>query len=147
MRLADRVRRAASRLREFPLAALSDAAEVRSYLERKAVRESFFDFLARGEVERIGYGRYRYIGRKNRMTYRQRFWDIARRMIRFSLSDLEQITEARRETIKEFCYWMVRKGYAQRVKRGHFKIVGRLGPIVPKYSKRSDSDESRKVQR
>jgi len=144
---AGRIREAAKRLEEFQIREIPDAIEVRSYRERKATRDSIRDFLRRGEIERIGYGLYRYIGREERPTYRQRLWDIARRMIRFNLNDLEQITEARRDTVKEFCSWMVRKEYAQRVKPGHFKAIGRLSPIVPKYNKRNaQCDENGKAQ-
>jgi len=142
MTIASRVREAAQRLSEFYVISLFDAVEVRSYREQKAARDALHDLVRRGEVERVQAARYRYIGRKKRITYRQRFWDVARRMVRFSLTDIEQITEAKRDTVKEFCYWMERKGYAERVKRGQFRVIGKLGPIVPKYTKRSDYDES-----
>jgi len=145
MTLAERARQAAKKLGEFHVIALCDALEVRSYREQRSVRDTVREFLKRGELERIGTARYRYIGRKMRMTYRQRFWNIARRMRRFSLDDVEQITHANRDTIKEFCYWMLQKGYAERVSRGHFRVVGKLGPIVPKYNKRSHFDESTKA--
>lgn len=148
MTLASRIRKAAKHLKQFRRRDLCDAVGVRSYRERRAVWDSFRDFARRGEIERIDYALYRYIGREERPTYRQRFWDIARRMIRFTLNDLEQITEARRDTVKEFCSWMVKKGYAQRVKPGHFKVIGRLSPVVPKYSKRNAQfNERRETQR
>jgi len=141
MIFAARIREAAKHLKKFRRRDLCDAVGVRSYRERRAVWDSFHDFARRGEIERIEHGLYRYVGREERVTYRQRFWDIARRMVRFNLNDLEQITESRRNTIKEFCSWMVKKGYAQRVRPGHFKVIGRLGPVVPKYNKRKQSNE------
>lgn len=132
MTLADKIRKAAKKLKEFSARDLSDAIEIRSYKELGIVRVTIRDFLRRGEMQRIARGRYRYIPREKRITIRQRLWDVARRMTGFSLDDLEQITGAKRETIKDFCRWMVAKGYAQRVKRGHFKIKSRLKPVVPK---------------
>ena len=146
MTLAGRIREAAKKLKEFGRRDVCDAVEVMSYFERRRVWDSFRDFERRGEIERIARGRYRYIGREERTTYRQRFWNVARRMIRFNLNDLEQITEARRDTIKEFCSWMVKMGYAKRIKPGQFKTIGRLGPVVPKYNKRK-SNESGDPQR
>ena len=132
MSLAGRMRQAAKQLRKFTPKDLSDTIEVRSYREREDVRDSLRDFLRRGEIERIDHAFYRYLGRKERITFRQRLWDIARRMVHFSFSDLVQITEGNRETIQEFCCWMVQKGYAQRIRRGHYKVIGRLKPIIPK---------------
>ena len=140
MTLAGRIREAAKELKQFRMRELTDAVEVRSYRERRAVWDSMRDFLRRGEIERFERGLYWYIGREERITYRQRFWDIARRMIQFCLDDLEQITEASRETIKEFCSWMVKEGYARRVKNGHFKVTGALSPIVPKRPKKSNKE-------
>jgi len=132
MTLAGRIRQAAKQLREFRPKDLSDTIEVRSYREREDVRDSLRDFLRRGEIERIHRGFYRYLGKKERITFRQRLWDIARRMVQFSFSDLVQITGGNRDTIQEFTGWMVQKGYARRIKRGHFRVTGKLKPIVPK---------------
>lgn len=148
MTLAARIREAAKDLKEFRRRAISDYIGVMSLEERRKVFEGFKNFIKRGEFERIGPGLYRYAGREEKQTYRQRFWDIARRMVYFSLNDLEQITEGKRDTIKEFCYWMIRKGYAQRVGPGRFKVIGRLKPTVPKYSKRKECfNEGGKPQR
>ena len=130
MTLAGRIREAAKQLKEFSNKDLSDAVGVRSYQERGAVRKRVSAFLTRGEIERIDRGVYRYVGRKERVTLQQRIWDIARRMAQFTLDDLEQITGANRATIKKFCSLMVKEGYAGRIKQGHFKVIGRLGPVA-----------------
>ena len=134
MKFAEKIRIAAKQLTEFRAVDLSNAVAVRSYKERGAVRYSIRDFLRRGEMIRVGPGLYQYVGRNKRITLRQRLWDIARRMIQFNLDDLEQISQGNRETIKEFCSWMVREGYARRLKRGHFKVIGSLKPSVPEKS-------------
>ena len=146
MTLAGRIRQAAKQLREFRPKDISDTIEVRSYREREDVRDSLRDFLRRGEIERIDHAFYRYLGRKERVTFRQRLWDISRRMIQFSFKDLVQITGGNKETIQEFCCWMVQKGYARRIKRGHYKITGKLKPIVPKYTKGVKDQSSEKVK-
>jgi len=133
MTFAGRIRNAARKLRTFRANDLADAIEVRSYRERKAVRETMRDFIRRGEFFRIEPGLYRYVPLPRKITIRQRLWNIARRMKApyFNLDDLERFTGANRETIREFCVWMVKAGYAARVKRGHYKVIGRLDPIVP----------------
>jgi predicted transcriptional regulator of viral defense system len=133
MTLAGHIREAAKDLKEFSPKDISDTIGVCSYRERKYVREQLCSFLRRGEIERIDHAFYRYLGRKEkeRVTFRQRLWDISRRMIHFTFSDLVQITEGNRGTIQEFCSWMVQQGYARRISRGHYRITEKLKPVVP----------------
>ena len=132
MSLAGDIRQIARELKEFDIKDLSEAMKARSYQELTAIQGSIRDFLRRGEIEKTDQGLYRYKAKKGRLTLRQRLWDIARRMISFSLRDLEQISGANLNTIKEFCSWMVRAGYARRIKPGQYKITKSLGPVVPK---------------
>lgn len=119
------MRQAARGLGEFGARDLADVMEVRTYAERTRVRDYVRDFMKRGEFRRIDRGVYQYVAGTRRMTIRQRLWNVVRRMPspQFSLDDLEQLTEANRETIKEFCGWLVREGYARRVKKGRFHRV------------------------
>jgi predicted transcriptional regulator of viral defense system len=132
------MRNAANILKEFNTAELAEAVKVQTYKEKRTIRNSLRDFVKRGEFERVSTGRYRYVGLRQPTTLRERLWDIARRMMRFSLDDLEQITEAKRESIREFSSWLVREGYAERVRPGHFKVIKRMGPSTPKDSKKID---------
>ena len=136
MSLAENTRQLAKELKEFGITDLSKAMKAHTYQELRAIQGTIRDFLRRGEVEKIGQGMYRYKGKKEELTLRQRLWDIARRMVCFSLRDLEQISGANLNSIKEFCQWMVRSGYAHRIKPGQFKIVKSLGPVVPKASRK-----------
>ena len=146
MTLAGRMRQAAKQLRKFTPKDISDTIEVRSYREREDVRDSLRDFLRRGEIERIDHAFYRHVGRKERVTFRQRLWDISRRMIQFSFKDLVQITGGNKETIQEFCCWMVQQGYARRIKRGHYKVTGKLKPIAPKYKKGTTDQANERIK-
>jgi len=125
MTFAERMRVAARGLGEFRAGELADAMKVRTYGERARVRDYVRDFMKRGELKRVDRGRYRYVAGSRRVTIRQRLWNVVRRMPspHFTLDDLEQLTEVNRETIKEFCGWLVRERYAVRVKRGHFRRV------------------------
>jgi hypothetical protein len=136
MSLAGDIRQIAKELKEFRIKDLSKAMKVRTYQELRAIECTIRDFLRRDEIEKIGQGMYRYKAKKGRPTLRQRLWDISRRMISFSLRDLEQISSANLNSIKEFCSWMVRAGYARRIKPGQFKITKSLGPVVPKASRK-----------
>ena len=127
---AGRMRQAAERLREFSNREIADAIGVQTWEEREAVRHAVRDFLRRGEMERIGRSRYRYIKTEKTPTQRQRLWDVARRMYGFTLDDLDQITGISREAIKDFTSWLVNAGYARRIERGRFKVVKKLGPVV-----------------
>jgi len=146
MTLAGRMRQAAKQLKEFTPKDISDTIEVRSYREREDVRDSLRDFLRRGEIERIDHAFYQYVGKKERVTFRQRLWDISRRMIQFSFKDLVQITGGNKETIQEFCCWMVQQGHARRIKRGHYKVIGKLKPIFPKIRKCATDQTNERVK-
>ena len=125
MTFAERMRQAAKGLGKFRARDLADAMKVQTYGERGRVRDYVRDFMKRGEFKRIDRGLYRYVPGMRRVTIRQRLWNVVRRMPgpRFSLDDLEQLTEVNRATIKEFCGWLVRERYAVRVKQGHFRRV------------------------
>ena len=129
--LAETVRQAAQKLKEFTVRDLAHDAGARTYAEQFAVRNTIRDFLRRGEMERVSRGKYRFTPVKKSPTFRQRFWDIARRMIEFTRKDLAQITGANKETINSFCIWIVRAGYARRVGWGRYRVTGRLKPEVP----------------
>ncbi len=128
---AEKVRQGAKSLKEFNSGELSDAVKVKSYKERRAVQFCIRNLVQQGELKRIAPGRYKYVGRMRPQTLKERLWDISRRMIRFNLDDLQQITEASRDAVKHFCSWLVREGYIERVKPGHFKVVKYMGPSVP----------------
>lgn len=125
MTFAERMRQAAKRLTKFRTRDLADVMEVQNYAERARVRDYVRDFLKRGEFKRIDRGLYRYVAVSRPVTIRQRLWNVVRRMPSpyFSLDDLEQLTEGNRETIKEFCGWLVTEGYTVRIKKGHFRRV------------------------
>ena len=129
---ADKIREEMSRTagKEFRARDLMDPIAT-SYKQCDRAREYIRDFLRRGEIERVATGLYRYKGRQRPITLRQRLWDVARRMRRFNLDDLEQITAGNRETIKDFCRWMAGQGYTHRLKPGHYKVIKKLGPVVP----------------
>jgi len=131
MTFTDKIREAARKLKEFRSGDLTEAVEVRSYRERKAVYYCVSYFFKSGEIERIDDKTYRYVGREQITSLRQRLWDIARRMIYFSIDDLEQIAQGNRGTISRFCSWMFKEGYARRIRQGHYKTLGRLKPDVP----------------
>ena len=139
MSLAGRIRIAAKQLRTFRVRDLADTALIKTYHERRSIRSTIRDFVRRGEMERIDVGLFRYIQLPKKVTIRQRLWNVVRRLKSplFSLDDLERFTEAKRETISDFCKWLVNSGYAERVKPGHFKRIGRLEPIVPASSKKA----------
>jgi len=130
---AEKVRQAALQVKEFGAAELADLMKVQTYTEREGVRSCIKDFIRRGEMERVGRGRYRYVQRHKKVTARQRIWNAVRRMPGpyFDLDDIEQLTGINREAIKDFCGYLVREGYTDRVKNGHFKRVKDFGVAVP----------------
>ena len=139
MSLAERIRIAAKQLRTFRVRDLADTAYIKTYHERRSIRSTIRDFVRRGEMEKINAGLFRYVQLPKKVTIRQRLWNVVRRLKSpyFSLDDLERFTEAKRETIIDFCKWLVNSGYAERIKPGHFRRIGRLEPFVPASSKKA----------
>ena len=139
MKVAERTRRAARELGEYDMTSLSNVMGLETYQEQARLRNTIKDFVKRGEMVRIGYGRYRYCEIKKPPTIRQRLWDVVRRMPTpfYSIYDLEQVTGCNMETIREFCGWLVAEGYAVREKRGHFKRIGRMGPRIGSAERRA----------
>ena len=140
--LAEQIRQAVRHLSPggFRADDISCAIKVRPYEGRAHVRVAIRDFLKRGEMERVRRGWYRYVPRPQKTTNRQRLWNVIRRMpdCRFSLNDLEQITGIKRESITEFCGWLVSDGHAHRMKRGQFRRVGVFEIGVPPNQKKID---------
>lgn len=130
---AAKLRDAARGLREFTVADLGDAIGCMTYQERATIRQALRDFLRRGEFLRVNPGVYRFQGRQAEPTKRQRLWNTVRRMPQsaFSLDDLEQITGIGREYCKEFCSFLVRDGYARRIRGGRYHRAGGMGVEVP----------------
>ena len=139
MSLAGRIRIAARQLGEFRVRDISNTAFIKTYHERRSIRITIRDFVRRGEMERIDVGLYRYVQLPKKVTIRQRLWNVVRRLKSplFSLDELERFTEAKRKTISDFCKWMVNAGYAERIRPGYFRRIGRLEPFVPASSKKA----------
>lgn len=144
MTFAGRVREAARALsrpigdeqlpRCFTPRSLADQAGVQSYLERAKIHDAIRDFVRRGEFVRVGRGLYRYVVQKKPPTIRQRLWDVIRRFPNpsYCLDDLEQLTGVNRLTVRDFTEWLVREGYAERVRRGEFRRVKKMGIEAPR---------------
>ena len=149
MIFAERVRQAARGLDTFNAKSLADAMGVRTDRERVKVWESIKDFYKRGEMTRIARGRYRYRKMVKPATIRQRLWDVIRRMpaATIGLDDLEQLTGCNRDTIKDFCDWLVREGYVVRPRRGKLMRVKDFGPVAPKEGMRGRNGEDKKVRK
>lgn len=137
---AERVRRAARGLGQFRAGDLADAVEVRTYAERQAVTGRVRDFVKQGEFVRIERGLYKYVVRTAQPTKRQRLWDVVRRLSvsSFNLDDLEQLTGIGRGYIKEFCVFLVREGYARRVRPGRFLRAKVMEIAVPPDTKKNE---------
>ncbi len=136
MTIAEKMRKAAKQLKRFDFLKLCEAMGVRTYSEQRLVKANIKAFLKRGEFKILLPERFLYIERERATSLKQRLWDIARRMIYFCASDLEQITEGNKNTIQDFIKWMLKNGYAERVERGKYRTVGKLKPDVPGTKKR-----------
>ncbi len=110
---AKRARAAMQTLRgDFTSTDVIDAMEGLTGVERKRLSGLLNDFVKAGELFRVDKGVYRYAGKKKRATYGQRIWNAARRLRRFTASDLEAIVpEASPATIGEYIRWMIKSEF------------------------------------
>ncbi len=134
MIFTDRIRKAAKSLAQYNARDLADKMGVQTYAERHKISSYIQDFVKRGEMKRVSRGVYKYVVMAPKTTFRQRLWNVIRRRPGpyFTLDDLERLTGANRATIKEFCTFLVREGYAERIKYWNFRRIGTYPPEAPK---------------
>lgn len=134
MSLAGQMRTGAKRLKEFTIEQLAGEVGVQTRKQKKLLQNSIRDFVRRDEMVRIGDGRYRYVAQKPKQTLRQKLWSLIRwgNSPYFSLDELERLSGAKRDSVSDFCKWLVNNGHAKRTKRGHFRRIGTYKPTVPK---------------
>jgi len=166
---ASRVRAAARKLGEFTPSELAWEVEVKDYEEKRAVSTFVYQAVQRGEIEKkpdqtglnrvkpsqhgvvdtveAEPARYWYAGiPAKKASNRQRLWNVARRVRgEFTQDDLAQLTgDISRAQIKKFCMFVVREGFAARVKRGLYRRTGEWPVDVP--ANKKDTLRMRKIR-
>jgi len=130
MTVAARIREAARALYEFSPADIADAVCVQTYRDRRRIKKMIRDFLLRGEIERVSYGRYRYTARPYR-TKTDVIWHLVRSHRRFTAAELERLSGASRDTVLEYLRCLQALGYLVKRNKEAWALVDDPGPETP----------------
>ena len=129
--VASQIREAAKSLYEFSPADIADAVCVKTFRERKRIKNMLRDFLLRGEIERIGYSRYRYVSQAAVRTKMDVIWHLARSHRRFTAAELERLSGAKRNTVREYLRCLQALGYLAKRNQEIWALVDDPGPETP----------------
>jgi len=145
--VAAQIREAAKRLYEFSPADIADALCVQTFRERKRVKNMFRDFVLRGEMERVTPGRYRYKGQAAPRTKMDIIWHLVRSHRRFTAAELERLSGAKRETVREYLRCLQALGYLSKRSKEAWALVNDPGPETPANSAKCEKLKRIRKQR
>ncbi len=128
---ASRMREAAKRLSKFRARELADEMGVQTYREYKSVRDAIRDFMKRGEFKRVARGLYEYVPQKKKRTKLDVIWHLVRSHRHFGIDEMERLSGAARDTVKEYLSCLVRAGYLRKASRTRWLLVNDPGPDTP----------------
>ena len=131
MSLASKMRTAAPDLGKFRCGELADAVGVQTFAGRQNVKRTIYDFVKRGEMERVSRGIYRHIGSTKERTKLDIIWHLARSHRHFGLDEIERLSGAARNTVMEYVQCLVRAGYLRKTSRTRWLLVKDPGPATP----------------
>lgn len=95
------------------------------------VRSTVWDFRKTGEIERIGYDKYKYVSGPNARTKLDVIWHLVRSHRRFSTDEMETFSGAKRATVLEYLHCLRKLGYIRQISRGHWQMINDPGPDTP----------------
>ena len=128
---AGRVRNAAIKLGRFTRKDLTEAVDLYSRKERNLVIVSIRDFVKRGELRVVSDGLYEYTPPKRKRTKMDIIWHLIRSHRQFGLDDMETLSGAARETVKEYLSCLVTLGYLKKASHARWTLVKDPGPDTP----------------
>jgi predicted transcriptional regulator len=128
---AGRVRDAARQLGRFSRKDLAGIVEVCSRKEKNLILISIRDFVRRGELRVVSDGLYEYTPPKRKRTKMDIIWHLIRSHRQFGLDDMETLSGASRETVKEYLSCLCSLGYLKKASHTRWKLVKDPGPETP----------------
>lgn len=87
---------------------LADAVDLRSYVGKRKISTVLRDAVRRGELERVGPGRYRACRIQQKPLGKDRMWSILRMRRRATVDDLAELAGVGRSYAKEYLSALVR---------------------------------------
>jgi hypothetical protein len=101
------------------------------YVSRNTVDTTLRDFMRRGEILHVGEADYRYEPLPENRTKLDVIWHLIRSYRQFTTDEMERLSGAARETVKEYLNCLRKFGYIRPVKPGNWQIVNDPGPKTP----------------
>ena len=129
--LAKQVREAAKKLGRFSPSGLADGVDIRTYRDRKMVKNALYDFVRRGEIRRIGKGLYEYVGGRVARTKLDIIWHLVRSHRSFTADEIERLSGAARPTVLEYLQCLTALGFLRKPTRRRWLLVKDPGPETP----------------
>lgn len=136
---AGRVRDAARQLGRFSRKDLARIVEVCSRKEQNLILISIRDFVRRGELRVIADGLYEYTQPKKQRTKMDIIWHLVRSHRQFGLDDIETLSGAARETVKEYLSCLVALGYLKKASHRRWVLIKDPGPETPANSAKCEA--------
>lgn len=105
--------------------------------ERKRLRSALHDLSKYGEIENLGQGRWRRLGREERPELREIMWRLLRIHLVMTVEDMTLQSGASSNTAREFFEALINQGLAVNEenrpgKQGRYRLVKDLGPEPPR---------------
>lgn len=127
--IAAAVREAAASLGRFRRADLRDC-DFGRFISKAQISYTIKDFLKRGELIRCADGTLEYVKPARVRTRMDVIWHLIRSHRQFDLNEIERLSGAARETVREYLTCLANLGYIRRSGRT-WQLVNDPGPATP----------------
>ena len=131
MTLADKIRGVVTAGEEVTAVLIGERMGVRTYAELGKIRDAIGWMKKEGEVESVRRGVYVFRKVARRWTFLDVVWHLVRSHRTFTADEIERLSGASRETVKEYLQCLVRAGYLRKPNKSTWHLVKDPGPIAP----------------
>jgi len=122
---------------QFRAADLAEAIEVKTYKHRRDVHTYMRDFHRRGEFVRIERGLYAYNVQEKHRTRMEIIWHLVRSCRNFSTDEIERLSGAARDTVREYLRCLKAQGYLSKTGVSRWRLIKDPGPDTPRNRSRA----------
>lgn len=116
--LAQKVRNAASRFEEVTVDDICEALNVRTYIEKKRVKQAIKDLKKQDELISLQPGRYRYQIKQTDFVLLERMWRAIRIKGSFTKRDIKKLSEATYPYVDYYFRFLEKAGFIARISGG-----------------------------
>ena len=147
---AERVRKVflTAPAREWTAATLAEKLDLVGGEDKNPLYSAVKDMIKAGEVKKIRPGVYLWANRGDEMQIREKIWRAIRKLGKFSIADLEEMTKARPSYAKEIMAAYARQGVVKRIsKKGVPGVYRLVNDVVEMPEDSAKKDKLREIRR